>query len=161
MAAVLFYLKASWEKVQGTAGTSLPCSWLAPGSKRKGQRLAETDFTSPLTKLKSGKKTLSSAPDPLPGPSEEEMAGFLEQLQTVCPTAAILKIAPGFAEAVPEIPLPSDMMQLFDGKLVGQPIAELRKVACEVIESLTCSKEEQANAQQLTLKQAQCAEWFR
>ena len=161
IAAVLFYLMASWDKTQQTSCTSQPCSWLAPSTKRKGQPLSETDFTNPLTKFKKGKKQTVVQQELGPGPSDTEKETFLENLAAACPSASILKVWPGYAQPEVDPALPLDMASLYDSTLVGLPISTLEQKAADVLNSLTCSEEQRDNAQSLTMEQSKCRDWFR
>lgn len=167
VAAVLFYLMASWDKIQQTSCTSQPCSWLMPGqgTKRKGQPLCSTDFTNPLTKFKKGSQRQSdrAVMQPGPGPSATEKEAFLQSLVTACPKASILKVWPGFAQSedVQSPLLPMDMATLYDSALEGLDIETLEEKAREMLDTMTCSEEQRANANRLTVDQSKSSEWFR
>ena len=73
--ALLFFLKATWERVSEVSCTSKPCEWTAPSKKAAAAELSKMDFTSPARVMavgSRGKRDIGGAPIPIPSNDEKD-----------------------------------------------------------------------------------------
>ena len=159
--ALLFFLMASWEQVSNTACTSKQCAWTAPPKKRPAAELTDINFTGPSKKMRGVQQSGSTqTASKFPIPSESEKEDFLRGLHSANSSASILAISTDYAAGFVQPPLPLELESLFDSALVGQPYDVLKAKAENVLNSMTCTKDEQRNAERLTVKQRDSRDWF-
>ena len=172
IAALLFAAEANTSVLKNTSCTSQLCSWL-PASNQSVEYapISDIDFTTPVSKRKRMSRGGSSNTSgsrvkhnpPTPKPNDSELAILYQELSKTG-KPVLLSIIPGFCdEYIPRCEkgvLPLPLIDLFDKEMLEATYMDLLMKCEEVFNSLSVTKEQAQELEEVTRNQSLSKLWF-